>query len=312
MPNRYRMVVRGLRTYLPGWTPPRPGGTDSGRYCYSVWLRHLASLRRAGLTRYPKVIAELGPGESLGLGLAGLLGGGERYIGLDVVHYAGTDANLRVFDELVDLYTERSDLPGDDEFPRVHPRLESYRFADVVSESDTPARNLAEERLTRLREDLRGLSRAHDSGSISYVCPWFDAGVIEEGSVDVAFSQAVLEHVEDLPGTYAALARWMKPGGMMSHQIDFKCHGMTSEWNGHWGYSAFVWRAIHGRHPYLLNREVLSTHLALMKEAGFRVLSVNRVRGEGGLPRRRLARSHRDISDDDLATSGAHVIAVKS
>ena len=39
-----RSMLSGIATYLPGATRVRAtGGTDSARYCYSVWLRHLAT-----------------------------------------------------------------------------------------------------------------------------------------------------------------------------------------------------------------------------------------------------------------------------
>ena len=189
--------------------------------------------------------------------------------------------------------------------------LSSYRFSDVYSNPDSLLDSLAPERIQSLGRDLNALTTDAGEGAISYICPWFASDVIDENSVDVAYSQAVLEHVDDLEGTYAALFRWMKPGAMMSHQIDFKCHGMTAEWNGHWSYSELVWKAIRGRRPYLLNRQVLSTHLDLQERAGFRIVAVDRVRDEGGLPRRRLARRYQNISDEDLTTSGAHVISVK-
>jgi SAM-dependent methyltransferase len=46
-----------------------------------------------------------------------------------------------------------------------------------------------------------------------------------ESKYDYLFSYAVLEHVEDLPGFYAACRRTLKPGGRMFHCIDFSGHG---------------------------------------------------------------------------------------
>ena len=61
--------------------------------------------------------------------------------------------------------------------------------------------------------------------SLRYAAPWRDASVMQPGSLDLIFSQAVMEHVDDLPATYAACRDWLRPGGLMSHQIDFRCHG---------------------------------------------------------------------------------------
>ena len=38
--------------------------------------------------------------------------------------------------------------------------------------------------------------------------------------MDFLYSQAVLEHVEDLDNTYKAMQKWLKPSGFISHTID--------------------------------------------------------------------------------------------
>ena len=44
--------------------------------------------------------------------------------------------------------------------------------------------------------------------------------MIQKESVDMIYSQAVLEHVDELPGVYGAMRRWLQANGVMSHQID--------------------------------------------------------------------------------------------
>jgi hypothetical protein len=117
-PVRRRLAKRSLGT----------GGTDQGRYCYSVWLRHLVCAKSNGLNIDPKVVAELGPGDSVGIGLAALLTGAEQYYAFDVVAHANTRRNLAVFEELVKLFHERADIPGPQEFPHVGPPLVNYAF----------------------------------------------------------------------------------------------------------------------------------------------------------------------------------------
>jgi hypothetical protein len=74
-----------------------------------------------GLNTYPKVVAELGPGDSLGIGLAALVSGAEKYFALDVVEYTNIERNLKIFDELVTLFKNKEDIPGEQEFPEVRP-----------------------------------------------------------------------------------------------------------------------------------------------------------------------------------------------
>ena len=103
-------LLRGILSYFPGFNHPiftRTGGTNSARYCYSVWMRHLVMAKKSGaFTKIPKIVAELGPGDSLGIGLCALLSGAERYYAFDVVKYANPSKNMAIFEELVILFKE--------------------------------------------------------------------------------------------------------------------------------------------------------------------------------------------------------------
>src|SRR5882672_7706430 len=104
-------VIKGIMTYVPGVTNQlakrRTSGTASAKYCYEVWLKHLTMLWESGMRVIPDALAELGPGSSLGIGLAALLSGVRRYYALDVVGYANTECNLIVLDQLVDFFSRR-------------------------------------------------------------------------------------------------------------------------------------------------------------------------------------------------------------
>jgi hypothetical protein len=93
------------------------GATLSARYCYSVWLRHLVLANENGITGVPEKIAELGPGDSLGVGISALISGTNQYVAFDIVQYQPTEVNLKIFDELVELFKNRTDIPGESEFP---------------------------------------------------------------------------------------------------------------------------------------------------------------------------------------------------
>ena len=100
---KFKNVALGLLSYVPGaYKALAKGtrGTDTARYCYSVWLRHLVMARRSGLRQMPESAAELGPGDSLGIGLAALISGVKSYFALDVVRYANPKRNLEIFEEL--------------------------------------------------------------------------------------------------------------------------------------------------------------------------------------------------------------------
>ncbi len=303
------VISKGLASFvLPAALTNRGGGrTHSARYCYSVYLRHLVKLADAGLPTAPQAVAEIGPGESIGAGLAALIAGAERYVGLDVKHYALHPDTQALFDELVALFRARAPIPGRSEFSTIKPELADESFPSSIFSAERLQRALDPARLDALRQ---GIVRGGGESPLVHIAPWHDAGSIEPGAIDWIFSQAVMEHVDDLALTYRACREWLKPGGAMSHQIDMKSHGTAAEWNGHWAYSDAMWRIVRGRRLYLINRAPASAHRAAM--AGFTIVADQPVIRRDGLPKSRLAARFRSMSDDDAATAGLFVIARRS
>jgi hypothetical protein len=111
----------------------------------------------------------------------------------------------------------------------------------------------------------------------------FPTAILSTSACAVSAGGARAHRCLDL--VYQAMATWLRRGGVMSHQIDFKCHTTASTWNGHWAYGDLTWKLIKGRRPYVINRQPLSTHLHLL--------------------------SRRHLTDDDLTTSAAYILAVK-
>src|SRR6266545_1011231 len=254
---KIRHMLKGTLTWvsaLNAWRIRRAstGGSDSPRYCYSAWLRHLISLDRYGFRIGNARVGELGPGDSIGIGLAALLSGAAHYIGLDIVPFSAK-ANLeKIFDELVELFSRGDSIPDNDEFPHLRPRLDSYAFPrHLIDLSNFSAR--AETIRKELRIGVEG------SQVVTYQAPWTSPNDIGLSSLDLIFSQAVLEHVDNLDETYQSMFAWLKPGGCASHVIDFSAHHLSPFWNGHWAYSDLQWRLVRGRREFLLNRQPLSS-----------------------------------------------------
>lgn len=314
MSVRTRSLIVGIATYIPGirrLTGRKTGGTVSARYCYAVWLRHLSMLHRSALPTTFETVAELGPGDSLGIGLAALLSSAQRYVALDVVRYAANTRNLQIFEELIALFRDRAPIPDEAEFPLVRPRLLSYAFpADILTSARLDVA-LHPKRLEMIRAAIDNpATSARGSGSICYIAPWAP-GMIEDRTVDLIFSQTVLEFPRDLPGIYAEMYRWLKPGGIMSHEIDFKSVGITVEWNEHWSCSDALWRLAAGRRRHRLNREPHSTHIALLRTMGCRIVCDERTVQPSAITRSQLTPRFRHLTDEDLATSSALIQAVK-
>jgi len=312
-----RTWVRGLLSYAPGferWASTRAGGgsTLSAPYCYGVWMRHLVLAFQSGLSTTPEVVAELGPGKSVGIGLAALLCGARAYYALDVIGYADAQKSLEVLDGLLALLQARAPIPDPLAIPGVEPALDSYAFPSSILTNERLAAALNPARVEALRKAVVRLNTVDQGdGALRYLTSWQQAGAVEEGTVDLILSQAVLEHVDNLEDAYHAMHRWLKPGGFMSHQIDFRSHAIASEWNGHWGIGDFEWGIMRGRRGYFLNRAPYATHLRYLRQAGLRVVRERRLYESNGLPRSRLARRFSGISDEDLRTAGVFVQAVR-
>lgn len=318
--HKYKALAKAALVNLP-WRPKTgkihgTGGTQSARYCYSVWLRHLVIAHQNGLKGVPQVVAELGPGDSLGIGLAALLCGTQYYYALDVVHHADQARNLAVFDGLIELFQKRSPIPDRTEFPKVKPFLDSYEFPSHILSEEHLKSALDERRLGMIRGVLSGNGQ-DDEISIRYFVPWYNKDTVLPGTVDLIYSQAVLEYVDDLPEVYGALFRWLKPGGWMSHQIDFKSHGITEPWNGHWAFSEAQWRVLKGNRPYFLNREPCSTHIDQHTKSGFKIACVQKLMNASEsdrpleIPKHFLTGRFRTMPDEELAVSGALIQAYR-
>ena len=302
------VIAKGLATFvLPPSLYNRSSGRGlSARYCYSVYLRHLVHLGRAGAGTAPRIVAEIGPGASIGTGLAALIAGAELYYGFDIKAYAATADRLTLFDEIAALFAARAPIPGPDEFPTIKPELEDHAFPGAILTEARLAPALAPARLAALRAALLDTG---PTAPVRYAAPWFERAALAPHSVDWIFSQAVMEHVDDLDGTYRACRDWLAPGGAISHQIDFKSHGTAKAWNGHWAYSDATWRMIRGGRLYLINRQPYSAHRAALAKAGFAVVAEKLVRRTDGLPPKRLAPRYRNLAAEDARTAGAFFVA---
>lgn len=304
------MVAKGLLSWVPGvqaafYDRRAAHGTGSASYCYGVWIKHLSILSAHGMQDIPRSVLELGPGESVGTGVAALLSGAERYVAIDAVPHMRPEANAAVLKELLQLFRSRAPRPRPG-FPPIDQYLDERLFPAAMLYEARLERALEPGRLARIEAAVRAVGSADTDAMIRY-CTWSAPRPVAEASLDLVFSHVVLNQVDDLEGLYAECARWLRPGGWMSHQVDFSCLGTAAEWNGHRAYGDLTWKVIRGRRPYFVNREPLATHLELLEGAGFEV-QLLRGRKEGGITRSQLAPRWRGISDEDLATRSGFLV----
>lgn len=300
-------VLKGLASYVPGlyaWRSRRGHlRTANAEYCYSVWLRHLKLLDESDGFTIPKTVAELGPGAALGVGLAALLSGADTYYALDIVEYSRIESNLELLDDMVAFFRRRTPVSTGYAGDSPEPTFPRHILTDELL-----AETLSEPRLADIRRAIAAPDGRSGPITIKYTVPWSDPAVIRRHEVDLIVSYSVLEHVDDVPGTYDAFAQWLRPGGRMSHSVDFRSHFDTKAWNSHWQYSEPVWKLVVGKKPFLINRQPYSVHIAEMKKRGFEITREAQKR-EQGLPREDLAPRWRSVSEDDYTCAEAMIQA---
>lgn len=236
-------VSRLLRT-----KGPRPGTESLGspekglsrevQYALQVAENYLNQLGSHGITVRGKQILELGPGRSLGTAL------------LLACHGARVTA------------VEPDPAPWD---PDYHPRF----YAAMLERLSGPGTSL----------DLDSLQMTVEQGRIPKEAVRLVRGNLLQArgigpeSQDAVFSNAVLEHVAQLPETLAELARVTRPGGLGFHQIDFRFHPRESDPLRFLLFSPAKYerlRSFTGRGCGSCLR--LSQYERLFAEAGFRIL----------------------------------------
>ena len=314
-----KYLIKGLIKNIPGiefvYKPIRKtGGSCNARYCYSVWLRHLVYAYQNGFNSIPKKLAELGPGDTLGVGISALISGVEQYLALDVIKYSNAKVNLKTFDDLVKLFKLKTSIPDENEFPTLKPHLNNYDFPMQIFPDEYLRIILDDSRLLKIKNSIQHLDYSEstkENEMITYVVPWNKTLLIKHESLDMILSQAVLQHVDDLSSTYISMSNWLKPNGLLSHEIDFKSMGSSDTWYGHWEYSDFEWKIIRGKKLFYINREPHSTHIKFLNRNNFKIVCDHKTIFETKIDRKKLAKRFENLQNEDLTISSAFIQATK-
>lgn len=229
-------------------------------------------------------ILELGPGYSLALGLLLHAFGARSYVAVDLFPIAVDDARF---------------------YRDLRRRLESGRGLPLG-----PARDRVLARFDAAT-DLRG-ERAELGGAVRLLHP-VDAARLPfaDGSLDVVYSNAALEHVADPEAVLRESARVLAPDGLALHQVDFRDHRPG---HGPWDFLTVgdeAWERRWAGDFNYTNRRRAGWFLRALAASGFAEVRIEEA--ERGVPpaglRARLAPGFKSLSDDDLHVTSALFIA---
>ena len=294
-------LTKGILTYIPMLNNIRKkrdhtGGTESAEYCLRVFFNHIRSITQIlGLKEMPLNLLEFGPGDSLGVGLAYLLLGGKRYIAIDSVEYSTPEINKKILSELLVIINSYTF------FNQYQPPL------SLVSKQSLK-NHLSPDRISRILNSIDN----NDGDFFLYISsPELNYNIIPNDTIDVIISQAVMEHIDNIEVIYKLSYAKLKNNGIMSHQIDHRCHTLSDWWNGHWQYSDRLWKLAAGRRPFTLNRLTSSEHISLIRATGFQILKIDRHIDKTGLPVLKFNHQFMNMSIADAQTDGTYILARK-
>ncbi len=295
MPELLR-VARAVATNQLAWLAPRAylrmtaqtGRGDSGdespediadyfRRCVDDYLAFAGvPAQDAESVLENRTILEYGPGDFPGVALLLLAHGARK------VYCVDRFPMIRLSPKNLDVWRAMLDGMGDNQ---------RRRALALLRDPDLPAKGLR-------------------PGTIEYlVRPYGFSGL--SGEADLVISRAVLEHVDDLPGTFADMLEALRPGGQAWHLVDLKSHGLhRTNPLDFLAWPAWLWKAMYS-HKGVPNRWRLDTYRRILHQ-----LPIDELRLEPTLRasaadvaavRPQLAPGFRALSDDDLACLGMWV-----
>ncbi len=252
-----------------------PGFMRDPGYAIDVFETHW---RRAGSPAPGFTYLELGPGESLATALVAWAYGARGGVLVDAGDFAVRD--VASYRPLIARLAQK-------------PRVRDVRELSGLSSLDALLTKVGAE----VRSDgLAGLK------------------AVPSDSLDLIFSQAVLEHIPlaDFAATADELHRIQKQSGVGSHRVDFKDHLQGSLNNLRFSESTWEKPWFAQRSGFYTNRLRFSVMCAAFTRAGFSVTVPEQNRWNT-LPvmRSKMVGPFRDLSDDDLRTSGAVFVMTK-
>lgn len=259
------------------------------------WLTLMGYLRRAQVPMADLEILEIGSGWHPALPLCFSLAGVRSCRTYDIVRHMSEELTFRMLDRL------EAHLPKIADAARINKHRVEWAYAEL--------------------KHAKTLDDLLDRARIRYMAPG-DASAtgLAESSVDMVYSNSVLEHVHPsiLPALMKESMRILRPGGVAAHCVACNDHyahfDRSISFVNFLRYSDAQWRMLWNNDLNYQNRLRKSDFLGAVREAGFEVVQVNTTVRKGvkeALAEMAVAPEFRRYTEEDLETTSVDFIARK-
>ena len=240
-------------------------------------------------------VAEIGPGDSLTIGILMLLSGFGRYSAFDAYTYATIDSS---FDYAL---ASLEYLKSHTNSSFVYPQRNLKAYDSTVSKYLTPLKDIS----------INPSLVKETKSKLSYFSP-YSFFQLSNSRFHIIFSQACLEHISDINSFFEATYNSLLPGGIFLTQIDFKSHGRSLLWNGHYRYSEKQLLSINSKKAFRwINGLPPSYYLKLAQQVGFTVVYQNTHTEHSLFTSDSVHSRYRPFDNTDLTTSSMTVALQK-
>lgn len=251
------------------------GEMESFDYSKQIFEGHFKDMSKLNLIPNPSIL-EVGPGDSLFSMIFSRKYSNNMFYFLDVGDFANKDINL--YKDLIkklinEGYLEKFDINED------------FSFDELLNFSNAKY-------MTSGINDLKKL----DNDSIDYI-----------------FSHSVLEHVRlfEIDELISQMYRVIKPGGIVSHNINYKDH--LSESLNNLRFSSKTWESdLFANSGFYTNRIPATKMHSMFKNVGFKILRENFGKWDKlPIPRLKISDEFKAFSDEELINCTSSFIAQK-
>jgi len=268
-----KAIVKGMVTYIPGAAylleKKKRTSKHSGihaEFCYTLWLSILSTFDENGIKPYFEKIGELGSGGSVGVGICALLTGTKKFFALAFKNNFVKDSNLKLLDEIFVLLKNKTPIPN--HFKQLNIQISNNDFPSHLISPRFNENNF----IAELRNEIN--SDCLCSKYLNILYEWHKKPPL---NLDLVFSRAVMEHVNEPDQVYKHIANHQKSGAYTFHDIEFHSHGITKNINGHLNINKWVWKIISGNRSYYLNRWMFLDHIHALESLNIKIINTRKV-----------------------------------